>query len=88
MKGAREKLQWVSRRVTTLQEEDIVPSQYGVFSVDLPVMYGERKQNALGQLMMLLFSTGLEIHPSLIIASQLTSLRKELCHARYSVSVG
>jgi len=47
--GAREKLQWVSRRVTTLQEKDIVPSQCGVFGVDLPVIYGERKQNALGR---------------------------------------
>jgi len=46
-KGAREKLQWVSRRVTTMQEENIVPSQCGVFGVDLPVIYGERKQNAL-----------------------------------------
>ena len=48
-KGAREKLQWASRRVTTLHEEDIVPSLCGVFGVDLPVIYGERKQNALGQ---------------------------------------
>jgi len=39
-KGAREKLQWASRRVTTLQEEDIVPSLCGVFGVDLPVIYG------------------------------------------------
>jgi len=70
-----------------LQEEDIVPSQYGIFSIDLPVMYGERKQNALRELMMLLFSTGLEIHLSLIVASQLTSLRMELRHARYR-SVG
>jgi hypothetical protein len=49
-KGAREKLQWVSRRVTMLQEEeDIIPSQFGVFGVDLPVIYGERKQNVLGR---------------------------------------
>jgi len=48
-KGPREKLHWVSRRVTTLQEEDIVPSQFGVFGVDLPVIYGERKQNTLGR---------------------------------------
>jgi len=49
MKGARKQLQWVSRRATTLQEEDIVSSQFGVFGVDLPVIYGESKQNALGQ---------------------------------------
>jgi len=49
MTGARQQLQWVSRRATTLQEEDIVPSQFGAFGVDLPVIYGESKQNALGQ---------------------------------------
>ena len=49
MRGARKQLQWESRRATTLQEEDIVPSQFGVFGVDLPVIYGESKQNALGQ---------------------------------------
>ena len=33
--------------------------------------------------MTLLLSTGLEIPPSLMVASQLTSLRMELHHARY-----
>ncbi|KAG2751073.1 hypothetical protein P692DRAFT_20406999 [Suillus brevipes Sb2] len=50
MKRAREKLQWVSRRVTTLQE-DIAYSLFGIFGVQLPVMYGEKKQNALGRLL-------------------------------------
>jgi len=48
-KGAREKLQWTLRRVTMLQEEDIVSSQFGVFGIDLPATCGERKQNALGR---------------------------------------
>jgi hypothetical protein len=42
-KGAREKLQWTLRRVTMLQEEDIVSSQFGVFGIDLPATCGERK---------------------------------------------
>jgi hypothetical protein len=50
MRGAREKLQWASRRVTTWQE-DIAYSLFGIFSVHLPVMYGEKKQDALGRLL-------------------------------------
>ncbi|OAX39138.1 hypothetical protein K503DRAFT_109733 [Rhizopogon vinicolor AM-OR11-026] len=50
MRGAREKLQWVSRRVTTLPE-DIAYSLFGIFGVNLPVIYGEKKQNALGRLL-------------------------------------
>ena len=50
MKGAREKLQWVSTRVTTLQE-DIAYSLFGIFGINLPVIYGEKKQNALGRLL-------------------------------------
>ncbi|KAG0695824.1 hypothetical protein DFH29DRAFT_1072363 [Suillus ampliporus] len=50
MRGARNKLQWVSKRVTTLQE-DIAYSLFGIFGVQLPVMYGEKKQNALGRLL-------------------------------------
>ncbi|KAG2336506.1 hypothetical protein BDR05DRAFT_953303 [Suillus weaverae] len=50
MRRAREKLQWVSRRVTTLQE-DIAYSLFGIFGIQLPVMYGEKKQNALGRLL-------------------------------------
>ena len=50
MKGAREKLQWVSMRVTTLQE-DIAYSLFGIFGIHLPVLYGEKKQNALGRLL-------------------------------------
>ncbi|OAX35520.1 hypothetical protein K503DRAFT_802760 [Rhizopogon vinicolor AM-OR11-026] len=48
--SAREKLQWVSMRVTTLQE-DIAYSLFGIFRVNLPVIYGEKKQNALGRLL-------------------------------------
>ncbi|KAG1734822.1 heterokaryon incompatibility protein-domain-containing protein [Suillus lakei] len=50
MKDAREKLQWASTRVTTLQE-DIAYSLSGVFGVRLRVDYGEKKQNALGRLL-------------------------------------
>ncbi|KAJ8580601.1 WD40 repeat-like protein [Rhizopogon salebrosus TDB-379] len=48
--GAREKLQWVSTRVTTLQE-DIAYSLFGIFGVHLLVNYGEKKQNALGRVL-------------------------------------
>lgn len=47
---AREKLQWASNRDTTVQE-DIAYSLFGIFGVQLPVMYGERKEKALGRLL-------------------------------------
>jgi hypothetical protein len=50
VEGAREKLQWASMRVTTLQE-DIAYSLFGIFGVHLPVIYGEKGQNALGRLL-------------------------------------
>jgi hypothetical protein len=50
MRGARAKLQWASRRVTTWQE-DIAYSLFGIFGVHLAVIYGEKKQNALGRLL-------------------------------------
>ncbi|KAG2340753.1 hypothetical protein BDR05DRAFT_966632 [Suillus weaverae] len=50
MINAREKLRWASTRVTTVQE-DIAYSLFGIFGVWLPVMYGEKKQNALGRLL-------------------------------------
>ncbi|KAG1906887.1 uncharacterized protein F5891DRAFT_1169240 [Suillus fuscotomentosus] len=50
MRDAREKLQWVSARVTTWQE-DIAYSLFGIFGVNLPVIYGEKKQRALGRLL-------------------------------------
>jgi len=50
MRDSREKLQWASMRVTTLQE-DIAYSLFGIFSIHLPVIYGEKKQNALGRLL-------------------------------------
>ncbi|KAG0700213.1 hypothetical protein DFH29DRAFT_1056384 [Suillus ampliporus] len=46
----RERLQWASTRVTTLQE-DVAYSLFGIFGVQLPVIYGEKKQNALGRLL-------------------------------------
>ncbi|KAJ8586318.1 hypothetical protein M405DRAFT_361538, partial [Rhizopogon salebrosus TDB-379] len=49
-RSAREKLRWVSGRVTTKQE-DIAYSLFGIFGVNLPLMYGEKKQNALGRLL-------------------------------------
>ncbi|KAG2337096.1 hypothetical protein BDR05DRAFT_970635 [Suillus weaverae] len=50
MRDAREKLQWVSARVTTWQE-DIAYSLFGIFGVSLPVIYGEKRQKALGRLL-------------------------------------
>ncbi|OAX42739.1 hypothetical protein K503DRAFT_709950 [Rhizopogon vinicolor AM-OR11-026] len=50
MRDARKKLQWVSRRITTRQE-DIAYSLFGIFGINLPVIYGEKKQNALGRLL-------------------------------------
>jgi len=50
MRCAREKLQWSSMRVTTLQE-DIAYSLFGIFGVHLSPIYGEKKQNALGRLL-------------------------------------
>ncbi|KAG2360649.1 heterokaryon incompatibility protein-domain-containing protein [Suillus spraguei] len=50
MKNAREKLQWASRRTTTLQE-DIAYSLSGLFGIRLNVDYGEKKQSALGRLL-------------------------------------
>ncbi|KAJ8591976.1 hypothetical protein M405DRAFT_931811 [Rhizopogon salebrosus TDB-379] len=50
MRGARAKLQWASRRVTTRQE-DIAYSLFGIFGLHLPVIYGEKKQHALVRLL-------------------------------------
>ncbi|KAG0697036.1 hypothetical protein DFH29DRAFT_1071813 [Suillus ampliporus] len=50
MSGVRERLRWASMRVTTLQE-DIAYSLFGIFGVHLPVIYGEKKQNAVGRLL-------------------------------------
>jgi len=50
MRGAREKLQWASTRATTRQE-DTAYSLFGIFGVHLPVIYGEKKHNALGRLL-------------------------------------
>ncbi|KAG1852401.1 hypothetical protein C8R48DRAFT_354214 [Suillus tomentosus] len=50
MRDAREKLRWASKRITTMQE-DIAYSLFGIFGIHLPVIYGEKKQNALGRLL-------------------------------------
>jgi len=47
---AREKLRWASTRVTTVPA-DIAYSLFGIFGVNLPVINGETKQNALGRLL-------------------------------------
>jgi hypothetical protein len=49
MTNAREKLRWVSTRRTTV-EEDIAYSLFGIFDINLPVLYGEKKK-ALGRLL-------------------------------------
>jgi tetratricopeptide (TPR) repeat protein len=49
-RDAREKLRWASNRDTT-REEDIAYSLFGIFDVNLPVIYGERRQKALGRLL-------------------------------------
>ncbi|KAG1758702.1 hypothetical protein EDD22DRAFT_182812 [Suillus occidentalis] len=50
MRDAREKLKWASTRVTTLPE-DIAYSLFGIFGIQLPILYGENKQRALGRLL-------------------------------------
>jgi hypothetical protein len=50
MRNAREKLKWASTRVTTVAE-DIAYSLFGIFGIQLPIIYGENKENALGRLL-------------------------------------
>ncbi|KAG1882419.1 hypothetical protein F4604DRAFT_1678415 [Suillus subluteus] len=50
MRDAREKLQWASTRVTTVPE-DVAYSLFGIFGIQLPILYGENAQNALGRLL-------------------------------------
>ncbi|KAI5994944.1 hypothetical protein F5J12DRAFT_929406 [Pisolithus orientalis] len=47
---ARLRLHWASRRRTT-RPEDIAYSLFGIFEVQLPVLYGESEENALGRLL-------------------------------------
>ncbi|KIM56891.1 hypothetical protein SCLCIDRAFT_197886 [Scleroderma citrinum Foug A] len=47
---ARSRLQWASTRCTT-RPEDIAYSLLGVFSLHIPVLYGESAENALGRLL-------------------------------------
>ncbi|KAG1893657.1 uncharacterized protein F5891DRAFT_1116614 [Suillus fuscotomentosus] len=62
MRGAREKLQWASSRVTTLQE-DIAYSLFGIFHIHLPVIYGEKRQNALRRLLQEIIAHSGDITP-------------------------
>ncbi|KAG2340652.1 WD40 repeat-like protein [Suillus weaverae] len=48
-RDARKKLRWASNRDTT-REEDIAYSLFGIFDGNLPVIYGEKRQKALGRL--------------------------------------
>jgi tetratricopeptide (TPR) repeat protein len=50
MRDPREKLKWASKRVTK-ELEDVAYSLFGIFTVYLPVIYGEGKQNAVGRLL-------------------------------------
>ncbi|KAG1743034.1 hypothetical protein EDB19DRAFT_581610 [Suillus lakei] len=50
MRNAREKMHWASMRITTVQE-DVAYSLFGIFGITLPVIYGEKKQRALGRLL-------------------------------------
>ncbi|KAG2355210.1 hypothetical protein BDR07DRAFT_1381661 [Suillus spraguei] len=50
MRDVRVKLQWASMRVTTVPE-DIAYSLFGIFGIQLPILYGENAQNALGRLL-------------------------------------
>ena len=47
---ARSRLQWASTRFTT-RPEDISYSLFGVFGLQIPVLYGESTGNALGRLL-------------------------------------
>ena len=47
---ARARLQWASTRCTT-RPEDIAYSLFGVFGLNLPVLYGESAEYALGRLL-------------------------------------
>ena len=47
---ARSRLQWASTRCTT-RPEDIACSLLGVFSLHIPVLYGESAEDALGRLL-------------------------------------
>lgn len=46
---SRLRLQWASRRSTT-KVEDIAYSLFGIFDIQLPILYGEQEEKALGRL--------------------------------------
>ncbi|KAI5997204.1 hypothetical protein F5J12DRAFT_929009 [Pisolithus orientalis] len=52
---ARLRFHWASRRRTT-RPEDIAYSLFGIFEVQLPVLYGESAENALGRLLVEIIS--------------------------------
>ncbi|KAI6042362.1 hypothetical protein EDC04DRAFT_998756 [Pisolithus marmoratus] len=47
---ARSRLQWASGRCTT-RPEDVAYSLFGIFNLQLPVLYGESAERALGRLL-------------------------------------
>jgi hypothetical protein len=62
MRDARQKLQWVSTRATTMPE-DIAYSLFGIFGIHLPILYGENAQNALGRLLQEIVARSGDITP-------------------------
>ena len=50
VEDARSRLQWASKRCTT-RPEDIAYSLLGIFSLHIPVLYGESAENALARLL-------------------------------------
>ncbi|KIM55201.1 hypothetical protein SCLCIDRAFT_97094, partial [Scleroderma citrinum Foug A] len=50
VEDARSRLQWASKRCTT-RPEDIAYSLFGIFSLHIPVLYGESAENALARLL-------------------------------------
>ncbi|KAG2136852.1 heterokaryon incompatibility protein-domain-containing protein [Suillus cothurnatus] len=62
MRDARQKLQWVSTRATTIPE-DIAYSLFGIFGIHLPILYGENAQNALGRLLQEIVARSGDITP-------------------------
>ena len=50
VEDARSRLQWASKRCTT-RPEDIAHSLFGIFSLHIPILYGESAETALGRLL-------------------------------------
>ncbi|KAG1728177.1 uncharacterized protein EDB91DRAFT_1339328 [Suillus paluster] len=59
--GVREKLRWASTRITV--QEDIAYALFGIFGVQLPMLYREHKQNVLGGLLQEIVARSGDITP-------------------------